>query len=234
MVASAILAAARDKLLETTESFFDDDELLRSLNLGVKDLWRSISDTFQDYFFTIGSVSQAANATSLSSVPTDVAKVQGIEPSDLSASPSLKYFPRKYTDADMQNARGASAQDPGSAGPIFYAVTGAGGPVGAPTIYVAPKLSSAVALKLIYTPTTPAMTLTPTDTPNPIPGESDDALIAWVIAHALARDAEDRKPDPDWLAKYATEKTNILTFLTPRQEDEPDVAEGVHEPWIDG
>ncbi len=50
-----------------------------------------------------------------------------------------------------------------------------------------------------------------------------------MIAHALAKERPDRKPDPDWLALYATEKTNIEVFVTPRQEDEPDVAEGVHE-----
>lgn len=233
MIASALIAQARVTLLEATPSFFADAELLVHLNLGVKDLWRAISDNFQDYFFSIDDATQDANAVQLSSVPTDLAKVLGIEPANLTAAPSLKYFPRKYMSADMQNARAAAAQDPGNAGPIFYAVTGAGGPVGAPVIYVAPKLTSTVALKLVYTPTTPAMTLTP-DSANPIPGESDDALISWIIAHALARDAEDRKPDPDWLAKYGTEKTNILTFLTPRQEDEPDVAEGVHELWIDG
>jgi hypothetical protein len=232
MLASEILTAARDKLLEAAESFFDDDELLRDLNLGVKDLWRAISDNFQDYFFdTDEAVTQTASATTLSNVPTDVAKVLGIEPVSLSSYPSLKYFPKKYNSAEMQAARGVDAQDPASAGPIFYAVTGAGGPVGAPTIHVAPKVSATVALRLIYTPTTPALIVS---SPNPIPGESDAALIAWVIAHALGRDNEDKKPDPDWMALYATEKTNILTFLTPRQEDEPDVAEALFEPWTDG
>jgi hypothetical protein len=227
-----ILAHARIHLVEATAFYWTDAELIVHLNLGIKDLWRAISDNFQDYFFTVSNtVSMAASATTLSSVPTDVAKVNSIEPVDMESYPSMVFFPRSYNSPDMQNARARSAIDASQVGPIYYAMTGAGAPIGAPTIYVAPKISAAVTLSMCYVPTTP--TIVAADS-NPVPGESDDGLIAWVVAHALAREREDRKPDPDWIAKYSTEKQNILTFLTPRQNDEPDVVEGVHEPWIAG
>jgi hypothetical protein len=227
-----IIAHARVHLVEATQFYWTDAELITHLNLGIKDLWRAISDNFQDYFFEVSeTVSFAANATTLSGVPTNVAKVLSIEPVDQEAYPTLKFFPRSFNHVDAQNARAQAASDPSSLGSVFYSLTGAGAPVGAPTIYAAPKTSATVALRMAFTPTTPTIVAANN---NPVPGESDDALIAWTVAHALAREREDRKPDPDWIAKYSTEKTNILTFLSPRQNDEPDVAEGVHEPWING
>lgn len=231
MTGTQILVAVRDKLLEQTASFFEDARLLEHVNAAIADLWRAISDNFQDYFFEIDTVSMAANGTTLSSVPTNLAKVLGIEPADMGTYGALKFVPRGYNSAEFQSARAQAAIDPASGGIIFYAITGAGGPVGAPTIYVAPKLSSTVSLSLIHTPTLAKIVAGDS---NPIPGESDDAIIAYTIAHALAKEQEDKAPHPGWLAKYATEKVNILTFLTPRQEDEPDVAEGVHEMFIDG
>ncbi len=229
-----IIAAVRDKLVETSAVYWVDARLLEHINAGIADLWRAISDNFQDYFFTLNeSVTQAANAVTLSGVPAGVAKVSMIEALVRTSYPSLNYFPRPYDHVDMIAARSRDAQDPTQVGQAFYAITGAGGPVAAPTIYVAPKFTSTVPLRLVYTPTVPKLTIG-ADQENPVPGESDDALIAYTIAHALAREREDRKPDPDWLAKYATEKTNILTFLTPRQNDEPDVAEALFEPWTDG
>lgn len=232
MTTTEIIAQARDKLVEGTQFYWTDANLLAELNLGVKDLWRAISDNFQDYFFEVSTAaSMAANSFTLSSVPTNIAKILSIEPSDQEAYPSLHFFPRAYNSPDAQTARAQSAMQPDNAGPIYYSVTGAGAPIGAPVIYVAPKISATVALRISFTPTTPILTAGQS---NPVPGESDAALIAWVIAHALGREREDRKPDPDWIAKYATEKANILTFLSPRQEDEPQFVEGVHEPWIPG
>lgn len=228
-----LITRARRKLLESTASFWTDDELLEHANDAISDLWRAICDNHQDYFFEVDDVTMAASTGTLSSVPTNVAKVLGIEPADMSTYPGLKFFPKAYNSAEFQAARAQSAVDPNTGHTIFYAVTGAGGPVGAPTIYVAPKVTSAVSLKLTHTPTTPKLT-NAVGQENPIPGESDAAIVAYMIAHGLAKERDDKTPHPDWLAKYGTEKTNILTFLTPRQNDEPDVAEGVHELWIDG
>ena len=47
--------------------------------------------------------------------------------------------------------------------------------------------------------------------------------MAWTVAFARAKEREDRSPDPAWLAIYATEKQNILTRLTPRQTQEPEI-----------
>jgi hypothetical protein len=229
-----IIASVRDKLVEPTAVYWTDARLLEHINAARKDLWRAIQDNFQDYFFAVNeSVSQGTNAATLSSVPAGVAKVTMIEPVSRSTYPGLNYFPRSYDHPDMIAARASDAVDPTQAGRVFYAITGAGAPVAAPTIYVAPKFTSAVALRLVYIPVLANLTIG-ADQENDVPGESDDAIIAFVIAHALAREREDRKPDPDWLAKYATEKTNILTALTPRQNDEPDVAEALFESWTDG
>ncbi len=73
-------------------------------------------------------------------------------------------------------------------------------------------------------------TLLDTDS-NPIPGESDNALIAWCVAYAKAKEqeTEQRVPDPGWLAIYNTEKQGLLVALTPRQEQEEEIAEGLFE-----
>jgi len=229
MLASALIAHARRHLVEPAAFYWTQDELLQHLNLGVKDLWRAICDNFQDYFFAIDeTVTMTAGALTLGNVPANVAKVEALE----AIGRHVLFSPRGYAHHEMAAARAAAGVEPDALRQVFYAITGAGGPIGAPTIHVAPKTTADLTVRLIYLPTVPALTLTPTDSPNPIPGESDDALLNWIVAHALAREREDRKPDPDWLTKYATEKANILTFLTPRQNDEPDVVEGLHEPWI--
>ena len=88
------------------------------------------------------------------------------------------------------------------------------------------KLSAAVLLRLTYVPTLAAIVVGGN---NPIPGESDNALIAWTTAYAMAKEADDATPDAGWLTIYGTEKTNILTSLTPRQTDDDDVAEAFFE-----
>lgn len=237
MLVSAIITAVRYKLLETTASFWSDAELIVHINACLRDLWRAMSDDQQDYFFTVtpdsgvGSVTMEANTGTLTGVPAGVAKVLGIEPVSQSTYPNMNFFPKRFTHPDMIAARNIPADDPGSVGKVFYAVTGAGGPIAAPTIYIGPKVTSQVYVRLVYVP---ILSVVSSSDANPIPGESDDGIIAYTIAHALSKEREDRTPDPNWLAKYATEKTNILTFATPRQDDEPDVAEGVHDLFIDG
>lgn len=228
MTGQEIVNAARKTLLETTASFWTDAELLEHVNSAIGDLWRKYADTYQDYWFEKAAVTMAAGATELSSVPTNVAKVQAIEPTDRSAYPNLNFFPRPYSHPDASGARSQTAIEPTIAGKIFYSITGAGAPVGAPTIYVAPPVSSALALTLIFTPAIPEIAL---GDDNPVPGKSDKALINYTIAHGLAKEREDRKPDPDFLALYATEATNLTSFVTPRQEDEPDVVEAMFEQY---
>jgi hypothetical protein len=105
---------------------------------------------------------------------------------------------------------------------------GAGGPVVAPTVMVAPKVTAAVNLSLTYVPVLGDLTAA---SANPIPGESDNAIIAWMVAYARAKEREDRAPDPGWLTIYATEKQNLLVSLTPRQDQEPMVASAFFEEY---
>ena len=227
---SALEVHVRYHLSETTASYWSSAELVGHMNLGMKDLWRSINDLHQEHFCTVDTtnVSQTASATTLTGVPSDVARVHLIEPRDLSVSGTsrtLAYRPKDYAHPDFQAARSASAIDPSSQ-VIWYTLHGAGGPVAAPTIYVAPMVNTAVNLTLVYVPTLTAKT---TSDNNPIPGESDQAIIAWTVAHARAKEREDRAPDPSWLTIYSTEKQNLLVSLTPRQTQEPQVAEAMFE-----
>lgn len=225
---STILANARIKLQETSARFWTDAEIVSDINGGIADLWRAINAQYQDYYFTTdaASCSIAASATSMSGVPSDVAIVRGVEPASPSAYPDLNFEFRPYTDPKVASARAMTAQDPTQIGVIYLSLTGLGAPAGTPTIYVAPRLTSAVTVRLTYIPTLPAKTVSDN---NPIPGQSDKALEFWAIAYARAKIREDQSPDPEWLALYATEKANILTALAPRQEQDDQRVEGLFE-----
>ena len=236
---AALISIVRRHLNEnsaSSTSYWTDAELAALMDKGAKDLWRAINDNFQHYFLTIkedGSVSQAANASTLSGVPTDCTIVRGIEPLDMAARPGLIYRPKDYNHVDFQRARVLAAQEPSFAMSVLYCLTGAGSPVAAPSIQVAPKLNTAVTLRLTYVPspsqlvdTSPGAGQTTTIY---IPGEADNALVAWTVAYALAKELEEREPHSGWLKLYATEKQNLLTSLTPRQTDEEDTAEAMFE-----
>lgn len=229
---STIATRARVHLVETAASFWTDAELVQHAIYGCQDLWRSIIDNYQDYFLTIDetNVSQAASATSLTGVPADVFRVKGIEPrtlTDTSANSNLLYRPLDFMHTDFVRARAAPAVDP-SGVTVYYDLIGTAGPVAAPTIRVAPAFTSAVNLRLVYIPTLAALTSADN---NPIPGETDNAIMAWVIAYARAKEREDRSPDSEWLAIYATDKQHILQAITPRQDDENEYAEGLFESY---
>lgn len=226
---SKIVEIARGHLVEATASYWSDAFLLDLAILGVNDLWGAVNDLYQDHFLTIDAtnVSQAANATSLAGVPADVFRIHLIEPRTLSTNVGLFYEPKDYGHPDFVRARGQSAIDP-TDGTIYYDVMAAGAPIGAPTIVVAPIVSSAVLLRLVYVPTVGTLTLASN---NPIPGASDNALVSWVVAYARAREREDRAPDSEWLTAYKTEKVNLLNRLQPRQAQEPQVAEAFFETY---
>jgi hypothetical protein len=229
---SSLITRARDLLNEPTASFWSDAELLRYLNGGIADLYRRIKDNLQDDFFIEDStnVSLAAGATQLTGVPANVAHVRGIRPRVLAAYPNVHFFPRKWGDADFQQAETQSALDPALGGTFFYAITGTGGPVGAPVIRVAPTVSSALDLTFAYTPS--LTEITNAATVNPIPGESDMALVYWTVAHALARTPTDtvpQAPHPGWMQQYEAQAAKIGVATTPRQDDEPDYVEALFE-----
>ena len=223
---SALETQVRRFLLETTANFWSSDELIDILNLGQKDLWGATTDLGLEHYLTVDitNVSQAADAIVLATVPTDVYKVYLIEPRDLSTSSTSRdmwYLPKEYNSPIVREARGLDAQDP-TGTTVFYSLSGEGAPVGRPTIHVAPKLSAAVNLSLSYYPVLATSTSAST---NPIPGESDAALIAWTVAWARAKERENRAPDPEWLATYGQLKKNLLVSLDPRQVQEPTVVE---------
>ena len=229
---SSLETQSRRHLLETTASFWSSAEIIDIANKGIKDLWGSIIDLFQEHYLTIDTtnISISASTASLSGVPTDVFRVFLIEPKTISISGSYRnicFVPRDYNHPDFIAARQEGDVAPSQSNIIYYALSGAGAPVGAPTVLIAPTLSSAIAageIRFAYNPVIAAKT---SSDDNPIPGESDNALIAWIIAFARAKEREDRSPDPNWLAVYATEKQGILTRLTPRQTQEPDYVEPV-------
>ena len=208
----------------TLGHFWSDDELLRIMILGAKDLWRAFIDLHQEHFFTDDTVNVRLleNALQLTGVPSNVHRVLSIE----ALTHGLSFDPKEYTSRSFRAARAAAAIGPDS-GVIYYAVTGAGAPTGAPTIYTAPRVNTDVPVRLVYIPTLSG-SLTAGDT-NPVPGESDAALVAYTVAFALAKDREDRSPDPNWLAVYATEKQSCLVASSPRQEQVPPVVTGIFD-----
>lgn len=206
-------------------TYWSSQELIDIMRKGATDLWGAIIDLHQEHFQTVDTtnVTLAVNGESLTGVPNDVFRVLLIEPADTTSvgtSRSTIFVPRDYNSPEFSQARSMDGQSPTGGLIIYYAVTQPGFPVAAPTVLTAPKVNTAMALRFVYIPGLGTLTAASN---NPIPGESDDALIAWTIAHARAKDREDRMPDPNWLAKYSTEKQNMLVRMTPRQEQEPDV-----------
>jgi hypothetical protein len=224
---------ARVHLKEVTASFWTSAELVDVINKGIKDLWGAIIDLNEEHYQTVdeSNVSLAANTSSLTGVPTDVFRVLLIEPRDTTTSGSFCntiFVPRAYNHPDAIAGRAMPALDPTSGLRIIYSVSAAGAPVGAPTIRTQPQVSQAIPLRFVYVPT---VTTKVAADDNPIPGESDNALIAWCVAYARAKEREDRSPDPNWLAVYATEKQNLLVRMAPRQTQEPETVDDFFGEW---
>lgn len=227
---SVIRDRARVTLLELTASFWTDAELLAHLNLGIKDLWKAVIDLYQDHVVTIdeSSCSLAAATSTISGVPSNLFRVVNIQPRTLgssSSNPGLVFQPRNLIHPDFVQAQAMPDINPRN-NIIFYAVVNAGAPVAAPSIRVAPRVSTAVSLSVWYNPVIADLA---GGDDNPIPGESDKALEAWCIAWARAKERQDRSPDPEYISIYATEKRNLLTALTPRSVQEPEVVSAFWE-----
>lgn len=229
---SAIETQARRHLQETSASFWSSAELIDIVAAGVRDLWRDFVDLKAEYYFTRDNtnVSLAANTSTLTGVPADVHKVYLIEPVDTGSASSnvgLVFEPLDYNDPKFIAARSSANVDPAN-NIIYYAIVGQGAPVAAPTIYVAPKVTSAVPLSFVYIPTLGTFTAAST---VPIPGEADNALIAWTIAYARAKEREDRAPDANWLSIYKTEKAHLLQSSGTRQQQEPEYVRALFEEY---
>lgn len=215
----------------TLNAFWTDAELLEIGIRGAKDLWKAVLDLHQGHFSTIDetNVTLAAATSTLTGVPADTFRVLLIEPRDTTESGSsrdISFVPRKYNSPEFIAARSLANVDPTGGNIIFYDVMGVGTPVGTPSVVIAPKLTAAMNIRFVYVPTLTAITAT-TDS-NPIPGESDHGIIAWIVAFAAAKE-NGRMPDANWLAVYSTEKQSLLVALTPRQEQEPKYVEGMFD-----
>lgn len=227
---TTLIGRVRTNLLEATARFWTDAEILAELNDGMWDLQKAINAQYEDYYFTtdVTNVSIAANGTTVTGMPSDVMIIRGLEPRVPSSYPFLEFVFKKFTDPAFQQARGLAAQDPTQLTQMLVAITGAAGPVGAGTIHVAPAPTTAITLRLTYIPTIASKVAGDN---NPIPGQSDKALICYATAYCLSKIREEKTPDPDWLALYATEKANLLTALAPRQEQDDQVAIGLFDDY---
>jgi len=217
-----LIPSVRFHLNEVTAKFWTDAELFGWIDKGVRDLWRDIVDLKQEHYLTIDNtnVSLPASTTSLSGVPNDVHKVYMIEPRDVTetgTSRRLIFTPLPYKHPRFAQARMLPAVEPES-NTIYYDVTKSGTPVVAPTILVAPTVSRAVNLSFSYVPSVGILLVSDT---LPIPGEADNALIAWAVAFARAKEREDRSPDPAWIEIYSSEKQHLMQSLGVRQLQEP-------------
>lgn len=229
---STIITDARIVLNETTAGFWTDAELLTHAIDACKDLWKHVIDLNEGHFQTVDdtNVSLAASTATITGVPADCFRVESIEVRDLTSAnlvQGMTFTPKRKNHPDWAGARSLGAVDPGGL-EVFYDLRNAGSPVAAPAIDVAPTITSAVNLRLIYTPTLAAMT---SASNNPIPGEADHAVKCFIVAHARSKEREDRKPDPEWMAFYVSDRQKLLTALTPRQIQEPEVAEALFEPY---
>lgn len=234
---STIESLARLRMVAATggsnpDTFWSSQEFTDIIIAGIKDLWRPIVDLKAEHFSTLNTtdVSQPANATQLQGVPADVWKIINIEPKDVSpnsATQGLIYKPLDYWHRFFRSARAQDPIDPTDS-IIYYDIAGAGAPIAAPTIYVAPQVNSAIALAFMYVPTLPQMN---TNSFIPIPGEADNALVSWAVAFARAKERDDRSPDPAWLEVYSTEKQNLLESLGLRQYQEPLFTDAVFEEY---
>lgn len=225
---TALLPIVRNHLVEPVAKFWTDDELTKIMFAGARDLWRDTVDLKQEHYLTIDTtnVTLQPNSSILSGVPTDVHKVYMIEPVDLteiSSTHGLLFKPEPYNSNQFALARSRKAMEPTN-DTIYYAIHKQGAPVAAPEIRVAPQVNSVVRIAFTYVPVLGV--LTPGDI-IPVPGEADNAVVAWTVAFARAKEREDRSPDSAWLMIYATEKAHLLQSLGLRQTQEPSYAEAL-------
>lgn len=218
-----------------TDKFWSDDELLNIALRGTTDLWAALTDLHEEHFLTndATNVSLAASKTTLTGVPTDTFRIYLIEPRDITATGTARdvtFLPRDYNHYEFINARSWGDLTPEGGLNIFYALSGAGAPTNAPVVTVAPTVTAAINLRFVYIPVLGTQTYTVNST-NPIPGESDHAIIAWTVAYARAKETESKMPDAGWLAVYATEKQSLLMRMAPRQEQEPVYVDGLFDSY---
>lgn len=223
-----------------TDKFWSDDELLDIARRGTTDLWAALIDLHEEHYITVADatggtpdVTIAASTDHLSGVPADCFRVYLIEPRDISSTGQTRditFIPRDYNHPEFVNARSWSGQTPAGGLNIFYAIQGVGAPNAAPVVRIAPTLNAAINLRFVYIPTLTVANYTE-DTSNPIPGEADNAIIAWVVAYAKGKETQDKMPNAGWLSVYATEKQSLMMRMAPRQEQEAVYVDGLFDDY---
>ncbi len=234
------MRAARGNPNDTTykpDQYWSDDELFSIALRGTTDLWGALIDLHQEHFLTVDTtnVTYPSSTDRLSGVPADCFRVYMIEPLDPTTN-QCAFVPRPYNHVEFINARNSTISPQQSFSPtsgvnVFYDVTGVGVPNGAPVILCAPKLSASLSLRFSYISNLGVQQYSLATAANPISGESDNALIAWIVSYALGKQREDKSPDAAWLSVYQTEKQNLLTRSRPRQEQEAQYADGVMDSY---
>jgi hypothetical protein len=225
----------RRDLKETTASFWSSAELVQHMNDGIQQLWGAIIDLFEEHYITVDETNVRFDASDvqLTGVPADTFRVHLIEPRDTTSAgtaPNVLFVPKEYNGPQFANARSLAATDPSNGLTLFYQMTGPGYPVSTPVVRVAPKISSSLNLRFVYVPGIPAK-IAADD--NPIPGQSDRAIHAYVMAFALAKEQEDKMPHPG-LQVFKTEKELMLQRLTPRQTQDVLVVEDLFGGYMEG
>jgi len=217
------------------KSYWGDPEILLHLNNGAKILWRAIVDLYDHHFTVVDEENFFIEASTkiIYGVPETVHRITSLEPRVLGESNpnrSLIFKPANWNSDLFTQARAQAATSPTNA-VIYYTLMAAGAPVGPPVIRIAPALTSSMLLTCTY-----VSTIAPFDETdrNPIPGESDQALINYAVAQCRAKEREDSMPDPGWMALFATERTDLLVRLDKRQEQAPDIVEGMFDGTGDG
>lgn len=211
--------------------FWSDDELFTYAKSGTTDLWKAIIDLHHEHFLTLNStdVTLQSGVNQLSGVPNDTFRVYLIESTDPTTTGCM-FVPASVNDRRFMAARWQGVQAPVTPTRgiiVYYCLTGVGAPNSAPVIMTAPALSAAISLNFWYVPILGIAQYSIATATNPIPGESDQAIINWIIAYMRAKETADRTPDASWLAAYASEKTNLMAALTPRQEQEAEYVESL-------
>jgi hypothetical protein len=234
------MRAARGNPNDSTyrpDAFWSDDELFSIALRGTTDLWGAIIDLHEEHYLTVDTtnVTYPSSTDRLAGVPSDCFRVYLIEPADPTTN-QCAFVPRAYNHIEFINARNSTISPQASFSPtsgvnIFYNVTGQGTPNQAPVILCAPKIDANLALRFSYISNLGVQAYQLKTATNPIAGESDNALIAWITAYALGKEQSERMPNAAWLAIYQTEKQNLLTRMKPRQEQEPIYADGVHDSY---
>lgn len=219
----------------TPDTFWSDDELFGYAKRGTTDLWGAYIDLHQEHYLTIDEthVSLASGATSLTGVPLDTFRVYLIEPLDPTTN-ACCFVPRPYNHIEFINARAQSSSasfSPTSGVNIFYCLQGVGAPNSAPTVLIGPSVNALVTVRFAYVPVLGVQNYVLASATNPIPGESDNAIIAWIIAYMRAKERDDHSPDPAWLAVYSTEKQSLLTRSAPRQEQDAQYVDGMFDSY---